>query len=693
MRNLLVLLFSGVSTAALAQQHTPIVEQTDEVVIVRAAPLAHVRDEILQGVTVLDREAVLANLGQGLGDTLDRQPGVSSTAFGAGASRPIIRGLGEDRIRVLSNGLAQIDASSISPDHAVPAEGLEAERIEILRGPAALAYGSTAVGGVVNVVDGVIAERTPERALSGRAYGDYTIGLRGGQGAGQLEAAFGENIVFNAQGFRRNFSDFVVPDFVFSEGLREELIAEALEEGEAAPEFDRNRAPNSQSDAALYDFGLSFVGRVFGRQAFAGASFQRFTSVYGIPEGPGGHGHGEEEEGEEEEIEIFPGAFIDLASNRYEARAGIRDVGFLDEIRANVAVVNYEHSEIEPSGEVGTLFENDGVNARLEVSHKPVAGFTGVGGFEGLVTDFAASGEEAFITPTVTRDFAGFWIERYERGALGIEGGLRYARNTVDNVVFGAREFDLLNGSLGVSYRPAPGLFLGLQGSRTERAPTQTELFSLGAHLATASFDVGDPTLGEERVWSVEGSVRYGRGRLRLEAHAFANFFDGFIAFVPTGAEEDDLPVFLYTQQDARFVGGEFLAAYDLIRRGALFLTVDGQLDVVRARFTDEGGSLPRIPPLSTRLGLEGGVDWLNLRLEWERANDQDRTATFEDPTAGFDLFNARLNYKPIKSAPLRFLIDGRNLTNEEARVATSFVNDLLPRPGRTVRLGAILEF
>lgn len=691
MRHALILLFTGVSTAAFAQQHPPIVEQADAVVIVRAAPLAHVRDEILQGVTVLQREEVLANLGQGLGDTLDRQPGISSTAFGAGASRPIIRGLGEDRIRVLSNGLAQIDASSISPDHAVPAEGLEAERIEILRGPAALAYGGNAVGGVINVVDGMITESLPDQQLSGRAYGDYTIGLRGGQGAGQLQAALGEHLVFNAQGFRRSFNNFAVPDFVLSEDLRAELLADAIADGEELPVFDRNRAPNSQNDAASYDFGLSIVGRLFGRQAFAGASFQRLTTAYGLPEGPGGHGA--EEPGAVEEVALFPGAFIDLATNRYEARAGVRDLAFLDEIRASVAVVNYQHSEIEPSGEVGTLFENDGVNARLELSHKPFNGFTGVAGFEGQVQDFAAAGEEAFITPTVTRDFAGFVIERYERGPLGVEGGLRYARNTVDNLVNGARQHNLLSGSLGVSYRPASGLFLGIVASRTERAPTQVELFSDGPHLATASFDVGDATLQEEQVWSVEGTARFGVGRLRLEAHAYANFFDGFIAFAPTGAEEDALPVFIYTQRDARFVGGEFLASYDLIQRDALFLTVDGALDVVRARFTETDGALPRIPPLSTRLGLEGGADWLNLRLEWERANDQERTAAFETRTEGFDLFNARLNYKPFEDSPVTFLVDGRNLTDEDVRTATSFVKDLLPRPGRTVRLGAVLQF
>ena len=626
-------------------------------------------------------------LGQGLGETLDRQPGISSTAFGAGASRPIIRGLGEDRIRVLSNGLAQIDASSVSPDHAVIAEGLEAERIEILRGPAALAYGGNAIGGVVNVIDGVIAERRPEERFSGRLYGDYAVGLRGGQGAGQAQLSLGP-VVLSGQGFRRTTEDYRIPGFAFSQDLRTALAAAAFAGGEPAPEFAEDRVPNSATDAAAFDFGLSLVGRLFDRPAFAGASFQRNTTVYGIPEAPGL----EEEEGGEEEEALFPGPFIDLASNRWEARAGIQDVAVFQEIRANLAVVNYGHVEVEPSGEPGTTFSNVGVNARFELAHKPIAGFSGLAGLEIQTQDFAALGEEAFLPPTETRDFAGFLIERFERGAFAAEGGLRYSSVNLENATFERRSFDLFSGSLGLSYRPSESWFLGLTGARTERAPTQVELFSDGPHLATASFDIGDASLTEERLWSVEGVVRYNRDRVRLEVNSFANFFEGFIAFTPNGEIEDGLPVFEYTQRDARFIGAEVSGAYDWVKRPGLRLSTDASVDLVRA-FFEGGGALPRIPPLSTRVGLEGEYSLFGLRLEWERANTQDRTSPFENATQGYDVFNARLDFKPAKSSPVRFFIDARNLTDEDVRVATSFVNDLLPRPGRTIRFAAVLDF
>lgn len=667
---------------AMAQEAADISEE----IIVRASRLAPAREQILQGATVLERADVIERLGQGLGATLDNTPGVSSTAFGAGASRPIIRGLGEDRVRVLSNNLAQIDASTVSPDHAVTTEGLEAERIEILRGPASLAYGGNAVGGVVNVVDGVIAEALPKKAISGHGYGAYTTGLRAAEGAGHIEAAVGP-LVFNAQGFRRSSRDYAIPGFAFSAPLRARLLAQAAASAEPAPDLAQFRATNTQSAAGSYNFGVALVGKVLGRPVFAGASFKRVTSQYGIPEAPG-----LEAEGEAPEPALFPGPFIDLASNRYEGKAGVRDIGLFSEVRASLAVVNYEHTEFEPSGEPGTRFSNQGVNARFEASHKSIGGVRGLVGFEALTTDFGAEGAEAFITPTQTRDFAGFLIERFEHGPLSIEGGFRYGEVRVRNEAAGERRFGLYNLSLGAGYQASEAVFLSLNITRSQRAPTQTELFSDGPHLATASFERGNADLGVERALSIEGGARLSHGRFSLEANGFSHGFDGFVALVANGETEESLPVFLYTQRDARFLGGEISGKAELIKKGDWTLSVDASIDLVRAYF-QSGGAVPRIPPLSTHFGLDGGVGPLKLRFEWERASAQQRSAAFESTTPGFDLFNARLGFKPIKDGPLNLLIEARNLTDEEARVHTSFVKDFLPRPGRTIRFAAIVDF
>ena len=670
------------SGPAYAQDGT----DASEEIIVRAARLAPAREQILQGAAVLERADVIEQLGQGLGDTLDGTPGVSSTAFGAGASRPIIRGLGEDRVRVLTNNLAQIDASTVSPDHAVSSEGLEAERIEILRGPVSLAYGGNAIGGVVNVVDGVIAEALPEKAISGHAYGAYALGLRASEGAGHIEAAVGP-LVVNAQGFRRASETYSIRGFAFSEPLRARLLAQAAANGEPAPDFAQSRAPNTQSSASSYNFGLALVGKVLGQSGFAGLSFKRVTSAYGIPEAPG-----LEEEGGGEAT-LFPGPFIDLASNRYEGKAGLRDVGPFSELRASLAVVNYGHTEFEPSGEAGTRFTNQGVNARFEASHKSIFGLRGLAGFEALSTDFAAEGAEAFITPSQTRDFAGFLIERYARGPLSIEGGFRYGNLRVRNVTAGERDFSLVNLSLGAGYQASEALFFSLNITRSQRAPTQTELFSQGPHLATASFERGDPGLTKERGLAIEGGARLRQGRFTLEANGYTHGFDGFVALTANGEEEDGLPVFVYTQRDARFVGGEISGKAELINAGEVKLSVDAAIDLVRANFRAGGDALPRIPPMSTQVGLDGNAGPLKLRLEWERAGRQDRAANFESPTPGFNLFNARLSFKPIKSGPLNLLIDARNLTDEDVRVHTSFVKDLLPRPGRSIRFAANIDF
>lgn len=665
---------TALSGAALAETVT-----ADEIVIV-AAPLPTDASRTLQGVTVLDRAEIEQRLGLGLGETLDAAPGVASTFFGAGASRPIIRGLGEDRIRVLSNGLAQIDASSISPDHAVAAEALEAERIDVIRGPAALAFGGTAVGGVVNVIDGRIAETLPERTVSGRLYGGFATGLDLREGAGAARLASGR-VVLTADAYLRETGDYEIPGYAYSAAKR----AEEIEEGEDPDEFARGLAENSFTETHAIAAGLSFV---FDR-GFLGVSVRRNESEYGLP----GHEHGHEHEDEEHEDEE-PGPFVELEQTRFEMRGALRDVGPFEELRASAAVVDYEHSEIE-DGVPAVTFANDGYDLRLEGRHKAFGPSKGVLGLVVSETDFAATGdiEEPFVTPTAASEIGVFLVERISSGALRYDLGLRYDRRELDNEEFGERSFDLVSAAAGVGFQASPQLFLGAQASYTERAPTEPELFSFGEHLATQSFDIGDPDLTKEKAIGLEGAARFAAGPLSLEASLFYTAFDGFVAFLPTGEEEEDLPVFRYVQRDARFIGGELGARYAILEREGLRLAADAALDLVRAEF-DEGGHVPRIPPLSTRLGFDVGVASLDVRLEWERAEEQPRTAAFETTTAGYDLLNARVTLRPFPGEDrLVLLLDGRNLTDEEARVHTSFLKDQLPRPGRTVRFAILSRF
>jgi iron complex outermembrane recepter protein len=654
-----------------------------EEVIVTATALDVARSKTVQGVSVVSRDELIATMGSGLGETLARQPGVSSTFFGAGASRPIIRGLGEDRIRILSDGIGQIDASAISPDHSAAAEGLEAQKIEILRGPAALAYGGNAIGGVVNVIDGRIPDARPDKPLIGQLYAGGATGLDSMEAAGGATAQLGPFLV-RAEGFARDSGDFSIPGFALSPAKRAEKIAE----GEDPAGFARGAAPNSFAEAQSGALGVSVVED----WGFLGVSYRRLKQLYGIPEAAK-----EEAPDPLAAPAIFDGPRIDLKQNRVDLRGLWKGEGFVRAVRGQASWVDYGHSEIEETGETGTRFSNEGYEGRVEVTHAPIFGLTGVIGVNGFKTDFAAVGEEAFITPTRTTDYGLFLVERFERDRWALEAGARVEKREVQNAANPDRDFTLVSGSFGGSFRPIDALTLTAYVTSTERAPTETELYANGAHLATAAFEIGDPALKSERGVGAESGARLTTGRFSLEAHIYRTQFDRFIALVPDGTVEDGLPVFRFAQRDATLTGGEIDASFAAIKRDDLNLRLEAGYDIVRGEF-DAGGNLPRIPPQRVTLAADGDLiaagAKFGARVEWQRLDDQNRVAALETPTPGADVVNALLRFQPrADSDRLLVLLDARNLSDEEVRVHSSFVKDLLPRPGRSVRLAISSKF
>jgi iron complex outermembrane recepter protein len=642
------------------------IEEEQEIVV--TAPLEGARIESLQGATLLRRDDIVATLNNGLGDTLDAQPGVASTFFGAGASRPIIRGLGEDRVRVLQNGIGAIDASTASPDHAVTSDGLDAERIEVLRGAAALAYGGNAIGGVVNVID----QSIPTRAVDGVAFDgllSYSSVDDGAQGAAR--AAFGaRDFVFALSAAARETDPYETP------------IGDAL---------------NQWTSVRTYGAGGSVV-RDWG---FAGLAVKRVEDEYGLlPEDPS-----------------EPGGRIELEQTRIESRGDFNiDVGPFYRLDYGLQHSDYEHTEFEGDGEPGTRFTSEGWEARMEAHHRDQR-HQGVIGLQATDVDFNAEGEEAFITATNTRDIGVFAIERYDLGGWGLEGGLRYERREIDNVSFGGREFDNLSGSFGAFVRPAEGWFIGATIAHTERAPTAIELFSDGPHLATANYEIGDPALGQETALSFEVSTRYSGERFSVEANLFAIDFSDYVALVergdvfwldeatdtsgfapdesdpgiPAGAEV--LPVFNFVQQDATFIGGEIVLRARLFEAGGFDVRGDAAFDIVNAAF-DGGGHPPRIPPRTITLGVEAENPMWTGRLEIVDTAKQDRLAPFETETEGYTFLNAGLAFRPQgREGAWTIRLDGRNLTDELARVHSSFLKDELPLPGRNVRLSLVADF
>ncbi|MEZ6030830.1 MAG: TonB-dependent receptor [Hyphomonadaceae bacterium] len=666
-----------------------------DVVVITGIGPARTGDEMIASTTVLAQDDVISRLSGGLGDTLNGLPGVSSTAFGPGASRPIIRGLGAERVQVLTNGIGVIDASSASPDHAVTGDPLGAERIEILRGPATLAYGGGATGGVVNVIDGLIVEELPEKTFSAAGYLGYNSADEGKTAAARVTGSSGPLVgVLSWNG--RESSDLEIPGF--AESARQRALEEE-EEGGAEDEHEEAYGvlPNSGVESQSLSGGLSLVGD----DGFIGVAVRRLENKYGIV---GAHEHEEEAATPVSISGVSPLAigvaavgdtpempFIDMEQTRVDVRGGWNFLnGPFERVTGAVSVVDYKHTEFEGPGEPGTVFTNEGYEARLEAQHAEFMGLKGSIGWQASSRDFRAVGDEAFVTPTVTDQAGVFAFETYEQGDWGLEGGLRFDRVRVDNSIAGSRSFDTLNASFGVHGHVTENLFLGVSLNSTERAPTDVELFAEGPHLATQQFEVGDATLDTEKGVSLEASARWEAGPLEIGASVYRFAFQDFVYLAATGATEDDLPVFQFSQDDADFTGAELTASY-LIGDGlGASWKVDGAVDAVRGEL-DGGGDLPRIPPASAMLGVEADTGFVKARLETRWADDQNRVAAFELPTDGWTVVDLTTTWSVADGVDL--IVAGTNLTDEEVRYHASPLKDFAPMAGRSFRVGVRAEF
>jgi iron complex outermembrane receptor protein len=700
-----VLMATAVSTQALlGAAHAQVADaprRLAPVMITSAPGPDRASDELIGNATALERADIVRDLSSTLGDTLAGEPGIASTFFGQGASRPVLRGLGAERVQVLTNGIGVIDVSAASPDHQVTADGIDADKIEILRGPAALAYGGQAIGGVVNVIDGLIAEEIPEKTVSGDLLGAYNSVNEGSEMAGRVKYNTGP-LVLALTASARDFGDFDVPGFVESARLRalEEEEHEAEEHEGEEHEEARDQVENSSLDTETYGAGLAWVGE----RGFAGIAVRRQNATYGLPGHSHEHEHGEEHEHELGEEEELP--FIDLEQTRYDIRAGLNlDGDFIKRVAGSLVLADYTHTEFEAPGEPGTLFETSGVEARGEIDHE-FAGFKGAIGIQLLDKELFTEGDEAFISPTDTRSVALFLYEAREwDSGFGVEGGLRAERLKHDNAMSGEAEFNLFSASGGVHQHTDAGLFIGAQLSYTERAPNEIELFAFGPHLATSQYEVGDLGLDKERGLNLEATLRWKNDWLAIGANVFTTNFSDFIFLTPGTIDEgagpvdeaDGLPVFVFAQDDANFTGGEIYgeALFDDGLLGANW-SVKGGLDFVNAEL-DNGGNVPFVPPL--RLMAQADAEWglfeLGAGLEW--AGDQDDTGAGQLPTDGYTLVNLR---SALNLSELGFGADGtqaflevRNATDEEARLSTSVLKDLLPLPGRNVRAGLRVTF
>jgi iron complex outermembrane receptor protein len=681
----------ALSTPALAQE-TPLPASGAEtsppaddddfhgVIYVTAGGLE--RLDMLAGTSVVEGGELQRNLDGQIGEVLARIPGVSATSFSPGASRPVLRGFSGDRVRVLVDGIGAIDASNTSADHAVTIDPLTAERIEVLRGPAVLLYGSSAIGGAVNVLDKRIPRRVPAETvhLDTTAALDTAYDLA--EGGASLDAPLGGAFAVHVDGSYRRTDDVEVAGYVAAEPLRQELRAEAAADPDPARAVElieaadvRDVLPNSATETYSFGSGLAWIGS----GATLGAAVGYFDSVYGVPARPGGS---------EEDVSI------DLSQWRADLRGSVElGDGLFEQATTRWGYSDYTHTEFE-GDEAGTTFLVEGVEGRVELVQNRRGGWGGSLGGQYLFRDFAAEGDEAFVPPNITESFALFALQEVDFDPFEIEAGLRWERTELAAQTLGvARTFDGLSGALGFAWSPAPGVRIGLNGSHAARAPSAEELFADGPHIATQQFEIGNPDLDLETAWGLEAYVRGSRGGADFGLNVYRTWFDDFVYLQATGGAIDGLPVYRQMQQGADHFGVEAQASVPLFRAGGFRFVGDVQGDYVRATLAD-GSPVPRIPPLSFLGALEAQSDALDARAEVQWFDAQQRIAAFETPTEGFAHVNLSLAWKPLRGGDnVTVMLQANNLFDAEGRRHASFTKDFVPLAGRNLKLSVRTSF
>ena len=649
---------------ALAQQ------QDSTTIVVTGNPLG--RDTLTQPASSLSGDALLQRRAATLGDTVDGLPGAAASRFGPNASRPVIRGLDGDRIRLLDNGGATVDASNLSFDHAVALDPLVVERIELLRGPAALLYGGNATGGVVNSIDNRIP-RVAADGLSGRA--EVRLGGAADERSGALVLdGGGRGLAWHADAFGRQTSDLRTPGFVPVEG------------GEALASTDRVR--NSAAEGRGGAVGVSAVDD----RGYLGLSVDGYRNRYGVT--------------------AEPDVLIDMRRERV-ALAGERRqlAGWFDQVSLNASATRYRHQELEGDGAVGTTFSSRGEDLRLQARHVAVGPWRGVLGVQAEGLRFSALGEEAFVPATRTRSQAVFLLEEAQFGPWQLQAGVRGERVRVDSdgdaddaeaPRFGAaqsRRFSPGSASLAASLRLSDAWALGLSAGHTERAPAYYELYANGLHVATAAFERGDPTLGVERSANLGASLGWQRGPDHLKLNVYRTRFARFISLAGSGetAETDEgetVPVYRFEPVRARFQGVELEGRWRALQQ-PWRLDLSLVADSVRATDLDSGQPLPRIAPARVQLGADLAQGPWTLGLGVRHAARQDRVSPDDQPTPSSTVWNLWASWRlPLAQQRVTAFLRLDNLTDRLVYDATAVptIRGLAPQGGRALTAGLRVE-
>lgn len=655
----LTALASSVSVA-----NTPEAQPLLEITIT-ASPLGRTADELVQPIAVLSGEELTSKKRSGIGETLANEPGISSGDFGAGASRPIIRGQSGPRVDVLANGISAMDVSALSPDHAVTINPLIARQIEIIKGPATLLYGSSASGGVVNVTDSRLATEVTE-GFSGALEASQGSNARNALGSADINYGHG-NHQWHVDGTRSRSDNYAIP-------------GNAAVDGSSG---SQGRLANSDSDLSNGALGYSYIsdsGNAFGFSA------NQYDQRYGLP--------------------VEDEAFIVMRQRRYDMQALLRNpLPELESLRFKLSDSRYGHSEYEDAATLGTRFTNNETQARIEAVHQAVDGFRGVVGVQLGQREFAAVGDEAYVPATKSQQAGVFVLEEHRFGRNKIELGARVESVRLDPNGLAGRDFTPISASLGSLYDLSENSHLRVTLTHAERAPAIEELYAGGPHAATGTFEKGDTKLRLEQSQDLEIGIDHHHGRVGLEASVFHKQARNYIyasevddgsgnptrvnnTYTASGPGEDFLLI-QYDQSRARFSGYELAANYALLDStdGPVQLTIRGFTDAVRGTIETASGDAPapRLTPSRYGLSLHGHYREASANVSYVQAMQQNRPGRLDTQTAGYGLLNADVNLILSRQGAneASVFVQGTNLLNDDIRRSTSFIKDAVPAPGR----------
>lgn len=657
---------------------------TLDTIRIKAHPLEQTSKDFAVADTVVDQKR-LAQGAVTIGEALSGETGISSNQFGAGSSRPVIRGQDGPRIKILQNSSENIDVSTLSPDHAVTVDPALAKQVEVIRGPSTLLFGAGTVGGLVNVTDSKLPTAMPEKGYEGNVGLRYNTGSDEKLATAGVTLGLGDQVALRVEGLKREANDYIAPDYVH-EGEKE------------------RRVDNTFAKGQTVNVGLSWIYD----RGFTGISYSNRQDQYGLP----GHSHeyeschlhglslhcgehdhdedGHDHEDHDQDHAHEAGPWIDLKSERYDVRTELDDpfAGF-KKLRAQASYTDYQHDEIEEDT-ISTRFKNKGYDGRLELVHNPLGAWEGVIGTQYGQQKLELTGEEAFLAPNTTKKWSVFALEHAQLNDVHVELAARVDQQKIDIDDSSKKDFDgsAFSVSGAANWEFAPNYKLSLVTSHQERLPLAQELYADGGHFATNTYELGNDQLSKEKSNNVELGFHYDDNTFDYHVHVYHNWFDDYI-YAQTLDRYKDFRLVQYAQDKAKFYGAEAEAGYQI--SPIYKLSVFG--DYVRGKIDNDNA--PRVPAgrLGTKLNADFDDHWSGS-AEYYHVFQQDKIAAYETDSQSYNMLNLGVAYSGNYSnvSDYRVFLNANNLLDDQVYQHASFLSTI-PQVGRNFSVGVNFSF